>query len=137
LKIINSILSNRCTLIGYDSRSESVVDRITDSIPNKIVYTEPYSENGVSTFFTSNEIIRDLKINSIISNIRKVCVIINLTYLKTSSESASFYPYELKNMLRELNSHLYNISNDCPPPCACAFANVAATEVTAKGLNTQ
>lgn len=110
MKIINSILSNRCTLIGYDSRSESVVDKITDSIPNKICFTEPYSEDGINNFFTSKEIIRDLKINSIISHIRQVNVIVNLTYLKTSkSESPN---YELKNMLRELNSHLYNISND-------------------------
>lgn len=101
MSLKEQILSNKCTLIGYDTISESTVYEIIDSLPNKIIFNVSY---------TTKSLLRELKINKLISNNLDTIIVVDLMYLDMSDTRID----RIDKFLKELNSYLYSLSDvDC------------------------
>jgi hypothetical protein len=111
LKIINKILSYRCSFIGYDSRNEETIKKIVSFIPNKIVFDNYLNGNNIYEFFTEKQIMRQVKILELLNKdeLTYINIILNLNEIQI--ENSLTRSKTIKNLVTSLNSKLYEISN--------------------------
>ena len=75
MKIISKILSYRCSLIGYDARNEETIQKIVDNIPSKILFDNVFSKEKYIDYFTTKEVIREIKLLELLNESVSINVI--------------------------------------------------------------
>lgn len=116
MKIIDKILSYRCTLIGFDVRNERTIKEIVKHIPNKIVFDGgDFTNDEIMESFTEKQVIRQIKLMDILGESGNVNIILNLNNLKNEGPNKHKRPglasIILEYSLNYLNSKLYQISD--------------------------
>ena len=113
--ILDKIDKNLCTLIAYDCSGEKEIYNLLDPLPNKIIFSSNYNFSDIELYFTSSQIIRDIKISSLFSK-SNINVIIDLNQVKYDDlddnlpgKSKSKY---MQNFIRQLQSKLYTLSSE-------------------------
>lgn len=113
MKIISKILSHRCSLIGYDTRNEETVQKIVDNIPSKIIFDNVFSKEKYIEYFTSKEVIREIKLIELLDESVSINIILNLNNLKNEDDNRLFsQSRDIRELVNFLNSKLYQLSTD-------------------------
>jgi hypothetical protein len=99
LNLVEKILSNRTTVIGYDSISEIMVDEVINSLPNKIVFDEPYN---------TKTLLRELKINFILKKELSNIIVVDLMQLDVKYTKMD----DISKFIKELDTYLYTLIDD-------------------------
>ena len=107
MKIISKILSYRCSLIGYDTRNETTIQKIVDLIPSKIIFDSNFSKDEIVEYFTTRQVIREIQLSSLLDQSKSINIVLNFNNLQTDSGSK-----DVRDLVRFLNSKLYEISQE-------------------------
>lgn len=106
MKIISKILSYRCSLIGYDTRNETIIQKIVDLIPSKIIFDSNFSKEEIVEYFTTRQVIREIQLSSLLDQSKSINIVLNFNNLQTDSVSK-----DVRDLVMFLNSKLYEIRN--------------------------
>lgn len=113
MKIISKILSYRCSLIGYDARNEETIQKIVDNIPSKILFDNVFSKEKYIDYFTTKEVIREIKLLELLNESVSINVILNLNNLKNEDDDRLMsQARDIRELINFLNSKLYQLSTD-------------------------
>jgi hypothetical protein len=115
MSILERILDANTTLIGFDSENEINVNKIVSFIPNIIAFTQTDEEVYTGGVINATEILeyfnslahsRDYKLSSLLNNQDIQYVVVDISNLTFDDG------YNNTKFIAELQSKLYNLSND-------------------------
>lgn len=94
-------------MIGYDTRNETIIQKIVDLIPSKIIFDSNFSKEEIVEYFTTRQVIREIQLSSLLDRSKSINIVLNLNNLQTDSGSK-----DVRYLVRFLNSKLYEISQE-------------------------
>ena len=100
-------------MIGYDTRNETIIQKIVDLIPSKIIFDSNFSKEEIVEYFTTIQVIREIQLSSLLDRSKSINIVLNLNNLQTDSGcSKRMDSKDVRDLVRFLNSKLYEISQE-------------------------
>lgn len=120
MNVFDALLSNKTSLVGYNSANEININKIIQNIPNKTVFGlhESVFADQIIDYYNSISYNRDYKISSLINDTDTNYVIININNIVFNDIDTSLAVTEmnlsrrLKHFVLQLQDILYRNSED-------------------------